>query len=196
MKALIPVLAMVRATFLALLVAVATCPIATAEDIPLNEIWAIRVPDTKDVRKLDDDQEKPLVEEITRAIKKTGPGFVVVGTNETALRNVHAIFVGKEKPRDSFEAGSELCLVFYSAPGSRSIWINTVARNGNVITVKHESIVQEASFVSPQLALIPLGKLAPGEYEVKIKQLPTLTPAGRAAPPDPRVCESFAFKVR
>jgi hypothetical protein len=166
------------------------------EGIPLKDIWSLGMPETRDARKLDDNQEKPLVEEIRRAIKKTGSGFVVEGTDEQSLLNAHAVFTGKEKSPETYGAGSELSLVFYSAPGSRSIWINTVIRNGNVITVKHESIVQEASFVSPQLALVPLGKLPAGEYEVKIKQLPTMTPAGRAAPPDPRVCESFTFNLR
>src|SRR5688572_14501972 len=69
--------------------------------IPLKEIWANRMPDTRDIRELD--PVNPLVLEIEKAIgfppqDEAQRGFAVEGEGLEALRAAHAIFVDKTKP--------------------------------------------------------------------------------------------------
>jgi hypothetical protein len=170
--------------------------------IPLDEIWAYEMPGTRDIQELDRDlsAENPETDTSTesgsqrdslwtsianslsadmpgsdwpREGQLARPGFAVVGTGREALRRTHAVLVNGEKPAESFELDTEISLAFFSYQTATYVHIQKVERRGNEIEIQYRFVGYGEKFVTAHLALIPLGKLLPGEYEVNMVQLPS-----------------------
>lgn len=180
---------------LAILFAMLASPVKT--EISLKNVLSFGMPGTRSVDELAR-EVTPLADQIKKSLQKATlrEAFAVEGEGEQALVNAHAVLTGKRKP--TRRVAGRVSLVFFSHLSARHVQINTIRREENVFTIKYQAVSYEAGVLTTQLALIPLGLLDEGEYEVKVKELPTLTTGGWEAPPLKRgiVCESFRFKVR
>lgn len=200
--------------------------------ISLKDIWAYQMPGTHDIRELEpkvygvkdkdppvEEQERrfreSLIHHILRALappkmEKEGPvpvaapepGFVVVGTGKHALREVHAVLVDKKVSNRPLPANSELTLVFFSHFAGSYVHLSAVKRQGGVIEIDFCFVPHFTSEVSSHFALIPLGKLLPGKYSVKISELPVAKPvvgadSTRLHPDWQRelICKPFEFTI-
>jgi len=103
------------------------------------------------------------------------PGFAVAGTELEAVRQVHAVLVEKQPPRQSFQAGSEITLVFFSYVAGSRARLHRVDRVGNRVEIRCRFTalrsgrsIAWARDMPGMFALIPLGKLEAGEYHVNV----------------------------
>lgn len=200
-----------------------------AIEIPLGEIWALDMPGTRDVGELEPDVKaslerlKTLPSEekevhfrqlmknssiwhirkaLQSATKKAAPGFAVSFPEPELLKAVRDQMTGVAKQTDSFPAGSDITAVFFSSSGL-IIHIYRVERRANLIEIQYRYVPHEEDYMSEHFALVPLGKLPSGNYEVKIVQGPmeqeyldfgyeqvTSTRAAKF------VSQSFEFEVR
>jgi hypothetical protein len=162
---------------------------AKAVTIPLKDVWALRgpwsvkAPETRDIRKLDEELTKQtgssalnsIIEKLLEAPSRpqnrnsAGPGFAVIGRDVDALLAAKGVVVDGVKPRDSFSVGNDISLVFYSHPRS-GVDVQEVARRGNDISIRYRFVGYVERYVSLQFALIPLGPLPAGKYHVSIIQ--------------------------
>jgi hypothetical protein len=178
--------------------------------IPLKEIWALRIPGTKDATKLgavktSEGVSKNLaIDALSRFFgarlskrEKAGPAFVVEGVGEAALKNMAAAL--KSTPEKLVPAGKELSLVFYTHLSSYYVRIDAVERAGNKFVIPYQLVTHPTYNMTFHFALIPLGKLQPGEYTVELEQLPTIDKFGRRVKIQKDlgwiVCTSSTFNV-
>lgn len=170
--------------------------VATSEDtrkgnpkrhaIPLGEIWAYDMPGTKKVGHLDAAKgqsgvtKHPFVNEIVRSLalkrpkkaNSVGPAFIVRGTGKEALQNAHAVFTNRAQPSTKFSTASDLTLVFYTTLGGPYAHIDSLERfGGRTIAVRYRFVSHNTREDTLHFALIPLGSLRSGSYEVKIELL-------------------------
>ncbi len=167
-----------------------------AVTIPLDQVWAWDIPETKDIRTLEPKHFGPrvrklpekkqfqllkssLVQQIRRAIKDTyeteaaGPGFIVAGSDRVALNNAHDILVNDRKPLDKFPNGTSVTVFFYSRlTAGRHFHIKRCDRKGSAITVKYQLVPYNQKMMTLHFALIPLGILEPGNYSVRFVNIP------------------------
>ena len=142
------------------------CLESHAKEIPLDEIWAYRMPGTKDVRKLDRVKkgtlfESPTVQSILFALskrpEKAGPSFVVPGTYKEALLNADRAFNNGEP--EPVTASDDITLVFFSEEhGTRYVHVKSVEQSGNVFTISYQFVSHMSAESTKHFALIPLGK--------------------------------------
>lgn len=186
-------------------------PLAVAEEkpveIPLKEIWALRMSGTKDVTELEPRVgDKPTaVMKINRLFlirleEDTPPGkcFVVKGEGKEALENAVQVLVHNEPRLKGIRAGTAASLVFYSHPAAGYVLLDSVVRTDNLITVNYKVVVHQSANVTTHFALIPLRNLPPGKITVKPVQVPAKD--SREPMPDPKrteqaVCDSCWFTV-
>lgn len=175
---------------------------AEPKEIPLKDIWANRVPGTRDINKLD--KQPSMVLDIRRAIgfptkDKAKPGFAVEGTGPDALREAHAVFVKDKKPRDTFSGRDEVSVVFFAYETRPYVHLQKVELQGNNINVYYQFVYHETEEVTRYIALIPLGKLPAGKYRVNINRSPKEKYGGSQPLSDEIaariVCRSFSFTV-
>lgn len=196
-----------------------------AKTIPLDQIWAYRMPGTKEVLQLEPKQDaKNMTEEEVQQYFRTssiqqilhalasrprekrdelaGPAFVVAGTGKEALKNAAAVFATKETkwPEDQLPANTDLSLVFYSYQSSQYLRIVSVDQTPRSVTVTYQPIRHRSMLLSNYFALIPLGKLPEGSVTVRIVGLPLIDEQNHHVTPwvDPhkRVCNGSTFGVR
>ena len=187
-------------------------------EIPLKDIWALDMPGTKDVRKLEpagagsgDPQSKSfipsLIQEIAEAIKypaAKGPdeGFVVAGSDKSALQAARDVLTGKTKRQAALPADSEVSIVFFSYVCGDYVHLESVKEFKNVIEIRYRFVNHMTRDVTQHFAIIPLGKLKLGEYRVDIVrdrtgEKPMESPAGSGQDLASRfVCKSFEFSVK
>jgi len=166
------------------------CAMANAQDeqpkgktIPLDQIWANRMPGTieiEDAAKLADLRrlgsifeswslraERMKFKDIART------GFTVSGSGESALQAALAAFVEAGKPRRKFSPDDEVTIVFFSEPyGGNHVRLEQVERKGDHIEIQYRLEPYFERTLSETFALIPLGKLPVGVYHVEMRQLP------------------------
>ena len=192
-------------------------PAKGASLIPLDQIWAYDMPRTRDVRELEPKANPTLsIEELTRRLdvwkilkvlkdrpsegETAGSAFVVLGVGKEALKNAEAVFSSGKDTRKVLPADTELSLVFYSYMCGRYVRLVSVERSPNQITVKYQFVAHQTENMSTHFALIPLGKLSAGTFQVKIEQLEPIDEQGRSVAPisNPQrlVCDSFSFDVQ
>ncbi len=199
-------------------VAVAETPNEQADSdtvtIPLDQIWAYKMPGTRDVAELEPDnhpqsEHGALVAQIRSSLSQTPPtgksartGFAVFGTGLEALRDAHAVLVKNEKPRQSFPADSEISVVFFSYQFGPYAHLRSIERRGNVVEICYRFVPHRTEEVTEHFALIPLGKLASGKYDVKVvpssmeqQSLDLGFRPVRDTDADRIVCHSFSFSV-
>ncbi|RIK61693.1 MAG: hypothetical protein DCC65_18570 [Planctomycetota bacterium] len=183
----------------ALVVAVAGTS-AAAEEIPLKEIWAFKMPNTKDILELDVDRE-PLVHALLAQIRDTWnqeKGMVVPGEGRDALENVYRIRVNREK-RSQVSPDEPLSLVFFTNATGHAVEIQQVERKGNHFTIRYRFVPRMQADSPQYIALIPIGPVGVGKYSVEIDPLPLekkYRDLGLSEPGERQinnVCDSFTF---
>ena len=178
--------------------------------IPLDQIWAWRMPGTKSVRTLDAVKiggatEHPILHDIFGGIgslprgEKAARAFVVEGVGKPALENASAVFRKEERRAEVMPANTELSLVFYSHSSARRVHLVAVEKSERLITVKYRFFSDTLAVNRIHFALIQIGKFAPGVVEVKIEQQSSTDLAGSVKPPiremERLVSGAFAFEV-
>ena len=180
--------------------------------IPLDTIWAEGMEGTRDVKELDANPRD--VRSPSRTIRnwlrlQRGPlrdpplggkplasGFVVLGTDERALKMAREKIAQPRKDTDGFLANSDVSIVVYGIPTGGRLQIAAVDRLDSVITVSYRIVADENPDKSGQYAIIPLGKLPPGEYDVRMVQIAD----DQAVKADPGIAargvsSSFSFRM-
>lgn len=200
--------------YLAIVLAASISSPALGEEIPLKSIWALDMPGTQDIRKLDPPREKQpvsvqefikssLVERTAQTLNpdkwpkdgNTGRGFVVAATGVDALKQAHDVLAKKVDRPDAVLSGEELSLVFYSYSSGQYVHLDQVERDGETITVKYRNVPHRTLDMSPHIALIPLGELSAGKYRVKVEELPPKEKTDTPQKTRHVVCDSFSFVV-
>lgn len=156
---------------------------AHAEEIPLKEVWAYKMPGTREMTDaMREDgyvsEEGPLLLEIRRQLKRDPdkrtavPAFVVEGTGMGAMKAAHDIFTTDVSPKDSLPEGSDVAAVFFSYEFGSYVQIERVVREGNEIRIVYRFVPHESMETTQHFAIIPLGKLHAGAYNVVVEQAP------------------------
>ncbi len=193
---------------------------ADSVEIPLKDIWALDMPGTQDIRKLEatatskdekNDADLPLISRIRGATAKPRgeprEAFAVLGSGIDALRRAASDMAGETKPQESFPAGSDVSLVFFSYTTGMYVYLDKVERRGNFFEIKYHFVPHLTKEMTDHFALIPLGAIESGVYSVDIVQSPMdmsrVSTAGKkpAATTDAKsaekfVCRPFSFSVR
>jgi hypothetical protein len=205
---------------------------ATSEtSIPLDRIFAFSIPGTRDIRELEPqllpEQLKDLTsqqqkerkqiafrpriaeilsseESLTPGFHKVAPaGFAVAGDPKNALRGAFEVLVEGQERQSVFQRADELNVVFFSYLCDSYIYIREITREGTSIEIAFEVVPYSEKYMTANFALIPLGKLPPNKYQVKVTQLPLtqkFADAGfKAANPDlikQIVSGSFSFEIK
>ena len=160
-----------------------------AEEIPLKSIWALDMPGTQDIRKLEPvdpdpkrEMERFSLDEAIRSqliklvclplnkpeAERPSPpsAFIVQGEGIDALRAVHAVIV-KEDKAPAIKAAQPASLVFFSCSSGGRLLFDSIKVVDREVVVRFHYKRTEKKEPGPQLALIPLGKLDAGKYRVK-----------------------------
>jgi hypothetical protein len=197
-------------------------PDPKAKLVPLSEVWALKMPGTKNVRELDgegqgiarsttnrmaswliNNRPRPIEANVppTRA-SLAGPGFAVIGTEADSLRQAaNKLIQRPRRGRERFLSGSSMTVVFFAHPTAGYVHLHAVEVAGTDVTIKYRIVPHRTKESTTHFALIPLGKLPAGEYRVRMVLLPPPEEAGkRARPFDPGiaardVCGDFTFLV-
>lgn len=181
------------------------CSSATAEEIPLKSIWALDMSGTKSIYELEPEIyttvkgitgaksrelfDKSLTTQFLKALgslkknEQPGRGFAVSGTGIEALKNA---VKAREKPCDTLPQG-EVTLVIFSHLGGH-VMVDSVSREGNKIEIGYRVKVIQTMDVMKKLALIPLGKLPAGKYDVSINR-------DEKSSVSRSLCKPFSFTV-
>jgi hypothetical protein len=188
--------------------AMLSASLATAEEksveIPLKTIWAYRMPGTRDINELDGGKaQKEFVEPLLKHIRDTWDndhGLAVQGEELEALQRFYRIEVDEIK-NCRLSADAPISLVFFNKPTYPIVHLQSVEKEGNRITVQYRLNPHRTAYSPQHLALIPLGKLDPGKYIVKMKRMPMGKSYRKTGLPEPspnqesNICKSFSFKV-
>ncbi len=181
-----------------------------AERIPLDQIWALDMPGTRDVRELDPRKDvnvknSTAVTKIRRSIflrtyrtkerPKAGPCFLVPGEGKEALQNAAKVLVDNAPHAKTLPAGEKVSLVFYSQPAPGYVALHSVRHSDNHITVRYQVITHQTANATVHFALIPLGKLPAGKATVEVVEVASETPYSNHALTDRAVCDSCTFTI-
>lgn len=164
--------------------------------IPLKEVWAKDMPGTRNIRDLeperfgeqvkalpDDEQNKLHLESLIAAIGRslTAPrrsnnwvtsGFAVAGAGKNALRQARDILAKKRPIPEPLSANEPVTLVFFARENGVYVHLESIKRLGRIITVKYEFVPHLEHELTWHFALIPLGKLEDGKWQVIVEQAP------------------------
>jgi hypothetical protein len=154
-----------------------------AEDIPLKEIWAADMPGTRNIRELEPrtegDHRKygPLMHEIYKRLQRSegwgrpdaGAGFAVSGSGTAALNAAYDTLVDRSERREALPSG-EASLIFYARRSPMFCYLEEIQRVGNVIMLHYGFTAHRTGNITSHFAIIPLGKLSPGKYTVRLEQ--------------------------
>ncbi len=196
---------------------------ANARVIPLNEIWAYKMPGTRNVREL----ERPLADRVSsrefleqsQSIKfqrllmkrlekdEVAPrAFFVRGTKLQALQNAVSEFEARTNPqykvpaKITVPANVELSLVFFSYACGRYVHLDRVVRNENRFLIDYRYVGHISTDTTSHFAIIPVGRLEPGPGKVLVERLPPVHQDGERITVlndgHKRVCQSFNFEVQ
>jgi hypothetical protein len=173
--------------------------------IPLSEIWALDMPGTRDVRKLDprkDVNDTTAISKIGRVLtirtaerKRAGPCFLVTGEGIEALQNASKVLGDGAAPEDPIPADEDVSLVFFSCSAPGYVHIHSVQYSGKHVTVRFQVVIHQSSAATVHFALIPLDKLPAGKVTVKVVEIASKTPYSNHALTDRAVCDSCTFTI-
>jgi hypothetical protein len=176
-------------------------PVSQPVEIPLNTIWGLNLPGTRDIEGVDlpllpqasfpgwgypefKRRRQEIIERVRTAISSKPPadealsGFVYsvapdMETLTVLMRIENAFRNNKSQVRNNFIHGDrDGFLVFYSHPSSYYLRLKKVTRDSTDIDVSYAFEPHYTADSTAHLALIPLGKLPPGEYSVRFTQQP------------------------
>ncbi len=179
-------------------------------EIPLKDIWALHMPGTIDLAKIDNavaSREMASIRQLLSRPPAEGKdgkaGFVVLGRPMDALHEAHAVLVDGKKALDTIPKDNLSSVVFFSHEFGRYVHVQSVERRGNDIEIKYKFVPHKSKELTEHFALIPLGKLPAGTMRVNILQTPMpkeLVVAGwkpiSADTARRVVCNSFSFVVK
>lgn len=148
-----------------------------------RDIWALEMPGTKDISELATPADVKRLMAITGSwIERESklnfkdvarPCFAVTGIGQPAFHNALERFESGKKPSGIFSTADEISVVFFSEPvGENHVRIEQVVRKGKRIEIQYRLEPYLEKSISQTFALIPLGKLAEGAYQVEMRQLP------------------------
>lgn len=205
-----------RAGFFAILACISLAAFADSPSdtvtIPLKDIWALQMPGTTKIEKLEptapvNSLRDRIAKQLTHSIPgeippKLRSGFAIDGTGYTALEEACAVFEDTLKPKDCFSSDSFVSLVFSSNEFSWYVHLTDVVRQGNKIQIHYKFVPHATNEISQNFAIIPVGKLSDGKYEVEIIQDPIdkkWLDSGVKPVPDATVdwtiCKPFSFEI-
>ncbi len=104
--------------------------------------------------------------------REAAQGFAVKGCKVDALKGAHSVLAKDAKPSHSFSAQDTISVVFFSHMNNAFVHIESIERNGSDIEVEYRFIPRFEAQQTVNLALIPLGKLPPGKFNVRMVALP------------------------
>ena len=165
---------------------------ASAEEISLKRIRAAHMPGARNIRELEprtqgDNREfGPLMHTIYRTMQggrggdlwgrpDAGPGFPVRGVDIAALNATYDILVGQYDRPTEVPPGN-VSLIFFARRSGGNCYLEKVTREENIISLTYRFHATRTAIVTAHFALIPLGTLEPGKYEVRNVQLPMAHP--------------------
>jgi hypothetical protein len=177
--------------------------------IPLKEIWAYKMPGTRNLEEFEEYKLAKLIDGIRKSLSadskhkmKLKTGFAVQGERVEALRAAHEVLVngGSLSPRLSHRR--EISVVFFSQQSGYYVRLHEVVRHGRSIEIRYRIIPHKSLELTEHFALIPLGILPPGGFQVNIEQTPLeenhKEPGSRPVKLElaqSLVCKSFSFVV-
>lgn len=199
--------------------------------IPLDKIWGFEMPGTRDVQELEpsvfgdginslpkDEADKRKQDSLLYQIYSGAdllkarsitagpaaePAFAVRGAGIEALRETNSVLVGHQLPLAQFTPEDEVTAIFFSHQADKFVHLQEVSRSGNVVTIRYQFVPHAAKNLTSHFALIPLGKLPVGEYQVEIIQSPMdskFTATRSSDVPDDEasriVSRPFSFRVK
>ena len=129
-----------------------------------------------------------------------GPGFPVKGEGIEALNGAYDVLTDVGDRPTTVPAG-KVSIVFFARQSGQYCHLEKVEREENVITLSYRFHVFRSASVAAHLALIPLGELKPGKYEVRTVQLIAHLvgePSGLIEDEELKHCvlEPFSFEVQ
>jgi hypothetical protein len=179
--------------------------VAAVRSIPLDQIWAYEMQGTRNIRDLEPEKYGPdtrklpvneqwkllresLTEQIhqslhlelvrpgSRELKKPRPAFAVEGEGREALEQACDVMAKGQEPKTTLSSDKDISVVFFSLMCGSYVRIHDVEIRENEIKIRfcfvtHRNLGMEAPF-----ALIPLGKLEPGSYKIRIAEVAPETP--------------------
>jgi hypothetical protein len=108
--------------------------------------------------------------------EQAGSAFVVAGSGADALHGANDILAHRSKRQTEFSVTDDLNIIFYSYVMQSKIHLMSVERKGNSFLLQYAfGLSPEDLFdkmVRPNLAIIPIGKLPVGTYDVAIELNP------------------------
>lgn len=168
-------------------------------EIPLDQVWAHRMPGTKDVlelepevygepgRKVSSEESSrrlhnSLIHKIRQALQNSPLehlhklslnhdfiGFAVESTDEDALKEVHHVLATGGLPQSAFPKNG-ISLCFYSRQMGTYVHLTSIRQSGNHFEVHFHFMPHFTSDMSEHFALIPVEGLRPGRVSVKVIQ--------------------------
>jgi hypothetical protein len=189
-------------------------PDKDAVQIPLNEIWSDGMAGTRNISVLEPRAEGrrlsagPLLQEIRKTLlayqHKAGDqakkGFPLNALGLAALTQAKDVLIGERGRAEALEAG-DVTLVFYAHRRGPAAYVDAVERKDRVFKIKWHFVLRQTSDSQASIALIPVGKLTAGDYEVRFVQLPATangaTEGVRSISPGfvrEIVCQPFTFQ--
>lgn len=219
--------------FLLLCLATVACHAEEVVTIPLEKVWGHDRPlrelepeyfayrntpekireysDPKKIQEMQSKAKDSLVLAIERVMnglsevseQNAGTGFAVHGRDRKALREVHKVLVKGEKPESAFYEDTELSIAFFARPAQPKVRLLRGERHGSVIKIYYGLISHGLGNLTWNLAMIPVGKLPPGEYQVELirasdeeaKYRQRDLPAIESGKEEQIVCKRFQFAV-
>jgi hypothetical protein len=115
---------------------------------------------------------KPVEEPGPLKLPDPKAAFAVKGNDMDALRAAHATLVHDIRPAQLFNVGQDISIVFYSYQAGCLVQIREVQRHGSVIQIRYQFVPHALASLTSHFALIPMGKLRKGNYEIEIIQTP------------------------
>jgi hypothetical protein len=105
--------------------------------------------------------------------EQAGSAFAVVGSGIDALQAARDILAHRTKRTTKFSTSDNVNLIFYSFPSETKLHLVSVERKGNSFLLQYgfSLSLEELSerTVRPNLAIIPIGRLPVGTYDVAIQ---------------------------
>lgn len=188
------------------------------QTIQRDQIWAFEMPGTHDIRELEPDKfgehtralpsaerfkllSESMTDKIRAALDKDRPnkdgvakqGFAVLGTGAEALQGAYDVLANGHKPAESFPTVSNVTLVFFSHSFGDYVQLEKAERNGKSVEVRYRFVPHNSKNMAWEIALIPLGKLPPDTYNVKLVQSPL--PEGRTGSNGRYVSEETVSRI-
>ncbi len=169
------------------LVSLATS-IANADDvveIPLEEIWALNMPGTKDVREIarvDTDREPARPSNLDLVIRslvvtptRTMPTLMAPGNPTRAVASA-ATALRKRDPlfgdRGPISGSDDWNIVFYKFVSAYDVEIVSVERKAFHFNISYRFVPKYQPQATVGFAVIPCGKITAGNYHINIEKLP------------------------